>query len=131
MKKEKIVFHVDDDQDDRLFFEEALESFGSKDFHSFGTFEAALKALAHTQPDLIYMDFWIPGTTAPQFLKSLSEKIDMSKVTVHIISGTEVPYFFRELLDRYDVQYHLKPNSLKDLKNLLATELRPDAELKN
>lgn len=112
----RTVFHIDDDEDDREFFADAFGESGAT-LCSFPSFQ---KALAATRvPDVIYMDFWVPGMTAGQFLKEMAAKADLASVPIHIISGTEVPLFFRELLDRYKVTYHLKPSGIAALRTLI------------
>lgn len=121
MKPERIVFHIDDDEDDREFFTEALGSENGVRLYSYTSFQQAIAASSAITPDIIYMDFWVPGMPAGQFLRELASRIDLSDTPIHVISGTEVPLFFRELLDRYRVSYHLKPNSPAGLRTLLRT----------
>lgn len=115
----QLFFYIDDDEDDCLFFQEALKEDSSVVVRTFESFQDALDAIDLAVPNRIYFDFWVPGMTATQFLRFLSDKMDLSGVPLHLLSGTDVPPFFLELLDRYHVSYHLKPQSLTALRELL------------
>jgi|GEM_PF-3810218 len=123
----KVLFHIDDDEDDRSFFKDALKDEAAVVVKSFESFQDALQALQEVTPHRIYFDFWVPGMTATQFLRELSSRIDLTDVPLYLLSGTDVPPFFRELLDRYGVTYHLKPNSLTALRQLLRSTFGEEA----
>ncbi|UMY66155.1 MULTISPECIES: response regulator [unclassified Flavobacterium] len=123
----QLFFYIDDDEDDRRFFQEALKDDMSVTVLSFESFQEALEAARTSRPDRIYFDFWVPGMTATQFLRTLSDQMDISGIPLHLLSGTEVPPFFEELFDRYGVSYHLKPNSISDLRQLLRSTYGEEA----
>ncbi|HLN96610.1 MAG TPA: hypothetical protein VK183_13335 [Flavobacterium sp.] len=127
MMGRQLLFHIDDDEDDRRFFRDATQDDVSVTVMSFESFQDALDAIRTLRPHRIYFDFWVPGMTATQFLRVLSDEIDLSGIYLHLLSGTEVPPFFGELLDRYGVSYHLKPNSISDLRELLRSTYGEEA----
>ncbi|NUY81957.1 response regulator [Flavobacterium sp. MAH-1] len=107
----KIVFHIDDDDDDLMFFSEALNAMPHLQVSQFRSFHEAVTAIAHGgRPDVIVMDFWVPGMAATHFLQQVSQHLDLTEVPIMVLSGTEVPLFFRELLDKYRVRYLTKPH---------------------
>lgn len=126
MNVETVVFHIEDDSDESLVFSSAMESFENVRFFGFTTFDQALKSAALLQPDVIFMDFWVPGMTISQFLGKLSSIVGTSAIRLVIVSGTEVPFFFRELLEKYKVDYQLKKNSVKEIEAMVSRYLAVD-----
>lgn len=121
------ILLVDDDLDDILLFQEALNEVNSKiDFHSA---ENGLKAieLLGTQtnsPDLIFLDINMPQMNGWLFLKELKSTPFLKQIPVIMYSTSSNSMEKQKALSLGAIDFYQKPEEFEELKNLLKTVIR-------
>lgn len=122
MKKLNIVL-VDDDEDDRQFFAEALQSL---------EINSKLVLLTDGQkcidylsepivilPDLIFLDLNMPIMDGVECLEVIRRQPNLKKIVVAIYSTSSSSKDIEDTFEKGANVYITKPNSFKDLKNTL------------
>ncbi len=121
-KEIKIVL-ADDDQDDRLFFRDAIKSL---------KIETALVMVNNGKelmdylmkpetdlPEVIFLDLNMPGMNGFQCLSEIRENEKLQSLTVAIYSTSSAQRDIEEALIKGANIYINKPNDFKDLKAVL------------
>src|SRR5215813_7104458 len=83
------ILIIDDDQDELMLFEDALEKVNSqKSFHCTHSVSAteALKILKNIMPDYIFVDFNMPEMNGIEFLNRLNKEGHLGKTKVYLHS---------------------------------------------
>jgi CheY-like chemotaxis protein len=116
------VFLIDDDTDDQELFRLALEQVNPSiecTVHPDGI--SALRALqsAESLPDLIFLDLNMPVMTGQQFLRELKKQDTGKDIPIVILSTSENQSVIRETRSLGADRFITKPNSFKELKNLM------------
>jgi len=119
----KIVFLIDDDQDDREIFEESLLSLDvSVKFEQASNGQEALGKLnapGFKKPDLIFLDINMPIMDGWQFLKYIKQDKNFSDIPV-IIYSTSSSQEDEEFAFRNNAsEFITKPYSISNLREEL------------
>lgn len=131
MYKNKVLFIVDDDEDDIKLFVEAVNSIDK----NMGCFKAkngedALARLdeLHMLPDVIFLDLNMPGMNGRETLEHLkkSERYKNIPVVIYSTSSSEQDKAETKKLGASD--YLTKPDSFTDLCIQLARTIRVQSE---
>lgn len=122
MNKLKIVL-VDDDEDDRQFFADALESLDMKtELLQLTNGEECLKYMEANKddlPNLIFLDLNMPIMNGFQCLEQLRAQQEFKDVIIAIYSTSGVEKDIEETFNKGANIYIKKPSSFKELKSSL------------
>lgn len=109
----KKILVIDDDPVIRTLITECLTCFGHT-VHGLDNGRAGLEHLSREQPDLVILDFMMPGMSGLEVLKSIRNNPQIAKVPVVLLSAN----VDNKVLSEDPVQadrYLLKPFEIKDL----------------
>lgn len=105
----KRILHVDDDTDIRVITKMTLELVGHYDVAQFGSGEEALAAVDALSPQLLLLDFMMPGMSGEELWKRLRERPGFENVPVIFMTAKTEKTFSRGLLDAGALEVVLKP----------------------
>lgn len=115
------ILYVDDDQDDRQIFEEAVRSIDGG--HLCVTARDGLDALAylsmHTAPDMVFMDLNMPLMDGKTCLMAIRENKDNDKLPVIIFTTSTNPSDRRQCERLGATDFLLKPFSFLHMREIL------------
>ncbi len=116
MKKSKLLFYLDDDMDDLLFFQQAAEELG----HQVSTFRNGnefLYALRHgpEKPDIIFLDIHMPILNGEEILNIIKKSDDYKHIPTVMISGAYPKKLVNDYL-KIGANYLMKKPNLNDLR---------------
>lgn len=114
---------VDDDPDDQLLLEEALNASGRKfELLKLSNGEALLKHLASIPearfPFLIIMDHHMPGMEGADIVKHIKENKKLANIPIAIFTGSTSMTLFKELYALGSNCVVTKPDNFSRLKEL-------------
>lgn len=122
MKKINIVL-ADDDEDDRLFFKEAIEQLNlNSDLNLVENGNELMKYLEEsnsTLPDLIFLDLNMPRKGGLECLREIRTSKKLKGLTVAIYSTSSSEEDIEECFVRGANVYINKPNNFESLKSVL------------
>lgn len=122
MKKISIVL-ADDDEDDRLFFKEAIEQLNlNSDLNLVENGNELMKYLEEsnsTLPDLIFLDLNMPRKGGLECLREIRSSKKLKGLTVAIYSTSSSEEDIEECFVRGANVYINKPNNFESLKSVL------------
>lgn len=123
------LFYVDDDEDDRLFFEEVTEQIGE----NISLFELGDQLLLKLRnpppsPSLIFLDLNMPIKDGFEVLQEIKSTSTFKDVPVIILSTTSNPETVQRCFDLGASMYLRKSMSIEDLKKSLEFVLGIDWE---
>lgn len=111
------IFVVDDDEDDRFLFEQALKETGIPMVVSLATNGKELLdllALNPDKPNIIFLDINMPLMDGLTALKQIRAVDDYDEILIIIFSTSENPEYVRSAYQRGAHLYLKKPNNYKD-----------------
>ncbi|WP_179334551.1 response regulator [Winogradskyella costae] len=130
------ILLVDDDEDDRLFFEEAIEEL-NEDI-SFKSLNNGLEALNYletctTLPHALFLDINMPIIDGPKCLERLRSNTNYDALVIFMYSTSNIPDTISQLQAAGADFYIRKPISFNDLKQLIkkALDLLPQLAIGN
>lgn len=119
----KVVL-VDDDEDDRLFFSDALQEIDIntdlKEFHNGQELLTYLSNSGKELPQLIFLDLNMPVMNGFECLKKIRKNPDLKDLVVAIYSTSSSERDIEETFVNGANIYINKPNKFKDLKKAIA-----------
>ena len=92
------VLYVDDEEDIRSIVEMSLELSGEFVVRTCDGGEAALEEAAQWRPDLILLDFMMPGLDGPQTLLKLREQPETAAIPAAFVTARSQPADIAELM---------------------------------
>ena len=114
------IYLADDDADDRLFFQEALEELkGSLSFQSFDNGVTLMDSLLKTEsklPDIIFLDLNMPLMNGYECLSDIRDEPKLSHLSVVVYSTIVDPVEVDLLQEKGANLYLQKPTSFNQLK---------------
>jgi len=117
------ILLVDDDEDDRQFFADALESLDlNTELTQLKDGKACIEFLDEeidNLPNLIFLDLNMPIMNGFQCLEKIRDNQDLINVIVAIYSTSSSEKDIEETFNKGANIYIKKPSSFKDLKNSL------------
>ena len=123
------IFYVDDDPDDRLFFEEVTQQLGEP-VSLFELGEQMLFQLENPppQPSLIFLDLNMPIKDGFEILREIKNTLNLKDLPVIILSTTSNPETVKRCYALGASLYLKKSVSIGDLKKSLEYVLSIDWE---
>jgi CheY-like chemotaxis protein len=118
------IMLADDDEDDRLFFEEAFEEVKIK--HDITTFGDGEQLMAHLNdagnplPDIIFLDLNMPRKSGMECLKEIRANERLKKISVAIYSTSSSEQDIEDTFVAGANVYIRKPNDFNMLKKVLS-----------
>lgn len=123
----KIVL-VDDDEDDRMFFSDALQEVDIhtelKEFENGKEFLSYLEEEGNPSPHLIFLDLNMPVMNGFECLRALRKNPDFKNLVVAIYSTSSSEKDIEETFKNGANIYINKPNRFEELKKTLAQVVR-------
>ncbi len=128
LHKPLLVYLADDDEEDSMFFKEALNEVNVEihieDFNNGVTLMDTLLKKKNSLPDVIYLDLNMPLMNGEECLDDIKTEPQLSKIPI-IIYSTYVDDSLADILRKKGANWYLvKPNSFEKLKNLLQKSLQ-------
>ncbi len=90
--------------------------------------ESAYNLLDHERPDLIILDWVLPGLSGPNFFKRLQRDRELAKIPVIIVSARGEEQVKKTATDLGASGYLPKPFNVKTLRELVAQTVQRDNE---
>lgn len=124
MKKEKLkIILVDDDEDDRLFFADALQALQMDtdllEFKNGKDCIQYLESCTDALPNLIFLDLNMPVMNGFECLEFIRKETRLSEIMIAIYSTSSSERDIEDTFSKGANIYIKKPSSFKDLKNSL------------
>ncbi len=117
------ILLVEDDEDDRMFFADALESLKLNcELHQVPNGKSCLEFVeraAENGPDLIFLDLNMPTMNGAKCLEQIRQNENMRDVMIAIYSTSDAEKDIEKTYSLGADLYVKKPSSFKDLKSLL------------
>ena len=85
--EQKIILHIDDDDDIRTIAKMSLESIGGYNVISCNGYQQAIEKLEEQTPDFILVDVMMPDLDGPQTLNLLRQNYNMKGVPVAFMTA--------------------------------------------
>ena len=128
MGKEKIILMVDDDEDDRDLFRDAVKSIDST-IHCITARdgEEALQLLKDphsTAPDMIFLDLNMPRIDGKKCLKEIKKNETINNIPIVIYTTSENSIDIKETLKDGAVQFLTKPNDFEAICIEISNSIR-------
>ena len=110
----KQILVVDDDSEQLMHIKEQFEEFYDVTCVKSGT--AAFKYLAKKQPDLILLDYLMPGMDGPEVLRSIQDTKDWEDIPVIFLTGVkEKNKVLKTLAELRPQGYLIKPSKKSEI----------------
>jgi len=120
----KKLFLIDDDEDDRLIFHEALHelNLAVECYYAPDAVTALTKLQENSLvlPDYIFLDLNMPSITGRQFLVTLKQTAAFRHIPVVILSTSQNPHDIEETKQLGAFHFIIKPSTVKELSRRLA-----------
>jgi CheY-like chemotaxis protein len=121
------IFLVDDDEEDRELFSEALsfvnQSIGLVEIPSAFKLIETLNNPAVPKPEIIFMDINMPKLDGLECLKTLMATTEFKNLRIVILSTFNQTEYVEYAFENGASNYFVKPRRFDDLKNLIARAL--------
>lgn len=117
------ILLADDDEDDRLFFEDAIEALPMKTTLKMVKNGKELMDLLLTNeavlPDIIFLDLNMPGKNGLEYLTVIREDPKLQSISVAVYSTSSSEKDIEDSFVKGANIYVNKPNDFNDLKDVL------------
>lgn len=122
--KYKNILHIDDDNDDCEFFEQALRTVSKAAYTAINNPIDALKKLTNQEinPDLIFMDVNMPFMSGPELLAEIKKRDLIKNIPVIFLSTSPLLSNNLEKVSQAK-EYLIKPTTFNELKILIRNTL--------
>lgn len=125
--KSLLIYLADDDHEDSLFFQEALNEINSQiNIEMFDNGVTLMDALLNSQktlPDAIYLDLNMPMMNGEECVDDIRAESQFAEIPIIIFSTYIDSTVVDKLREKGANWYLVKPNSFRDLKTLLDKSL--------
>ena len=128
------IMLIDDDEDDRELFQEALRELENAiDFTGAESCNEALFVLESkaVEPDFIFLDLNMPQIGGRECLTKLKNSLELSKIPVIMFSTSSDPRDIKETRDLGAIDFITKPPRTSELVTILKKFIAKNAELSN
>lgn len=117
------ILLADDDEDDRLFFEDAINSINVATQLTMVENGKELMNLLLVEelvlPDIIFLDLNMPGNSGLEYLKEIRQSTKLSTLSIAIYSTSSSEQDIEETFVSGANIYIKKPNTVNDLQEVL------------
>jgi CheY-like chemotaxis protein len=130
MKYQNILI-IDEDEDDREIFLEAVKEVSSTvECMAFDSGIEALKQLRlhNISPDVIFLDLNMPVMSDQQFLMELKNDPDLQSIPVITFSTSSRPSTIQEMKELGATDFITKPSGFRDLVHILMPVLKKNVD---
>jgi DNA-binding response OmpR family regulator len=124
--QQKTVLIVDDIEDNRVLLERALRSSGYLTV-SLDSGKAALAYMSNNTPDIVLLDWMMPGLSGYDTLRAIRENYGPSRLPVIMCTALGEEEHVVEAIEAGANDYVLKPISLPILRARMAAQLSQTA----
>ncbi|MGN6646496.1 MAG: response regulator [Cytophaga sp.] len=111
------ILLIDDDEDDRDFFQFALEDISTN--IGYAGVESGVDAFLYLEnnplPDCIFLDLNMPGMSGRECLAKLKSRTEYHQIPVIIFSTSSDPHDKKETMEMGAVDFITKPSKPSDL----------------
>jgi len=127
MKKTKLLYYLDDDSDDLIFFKNAAVSLNQQ-VSLFSNGHDLFQSLRFTdkKPDIIFLDLHMPIMNGEEILHRIKHSDDFKDIPIVMLSTAYPKKMVHYLLDNGANYLMKKPSTHKDLNAVLAEVLEID-----
>lgn len=103
------VFYLDDEPDLLEIFQENFSS-AEIEIHTFSVPSKAIEAMEKEMPDLIFLDYRLPGTTGDEVALKINENIPKALITGEMDVNTKAKYaaLFKKPFELDEIAIFLK-----------------------
>ena len=119
----RTIYLVDDDQEDRELFSEALSQVDKAvqltEFHNCYKLLEALENLATAKPDIILLDMDLPKLGGLECLKKIKTSNTLKDLKVLMLSTFSHPQYIDEAYTSGASFYYVKPTKFPKLKEVI------------
>jgi CheY-like chemotaxis protein len=117
------VLMIDDDEDDRMLFQEVVKSI-DRDIHCWTSpdAQAALEMLRHeliVAPDIIFLDVNMPRLNGLEFLKIIRSEKGFTRIPVIMYTTSSNPHDMKNAKQLGASDYIIKPSDFTELHGKL------------
>ena len=110
------IFIADDDNDDLLFFRDALKKIDeSIKLETVGDGNALLNLLSHLKPDLLFLDLDMPGKNGLECLVEIRNNPRLQQLPIVVFSSTTRPANIETAYEMGADLFFIKPPNYNDL----------------
>ena len=109
MTELKRIVLVEDDEDIATLATMALQDLGGFDVVHFPSGEAAIEGLAEANPDLVILDYSMPGINGDQVLKRMRATPELACIPVVFLTASVMPSHVAKLKDLGAIDVFKKP----------------------
>lgn len=126
-QKPLLIYLADDDHEDCMFFEEALNEINNEIcIETFDNGVTLMDALLNSQkplPDVIFLDLNMPLMNGEECLDDIRNESQFSQISIIMYSTYISSTVVDRLREKGASWYLIKPNSFRDLKTLIEKSL--------
>jgi CheY-like chemotaxis protein len=115
----QMVFYLDDDPDDRSFFQEALSEIGAQSM-LFESADVMLENLRDAQPNIIFMDLNMPKKNGFETLEEIRREEAFAQIPIVVLSTSASMTGVDRCFRLGATLYLTKPNCMAVLRESLA-----------
>jgi CheY-like chemotaxis protein len=121
--KTKTILVIDDSEVDRTFAVRVL----SKRYHvlSASSGKEGIEVACKARPDLIVLDYMMPGINGPEVCRTLKEDRGMNETPIVFLTGLDTPQTVIDSLEQGAEAYLTKPIGMRDLLQEVHLRLQP------
>jgi CheY-like chemotaxis protein len=125
MKMSKKVLLIDDDSDEHLLFQDALESYdNSICCITADSYTKAINLIKEGTPDYIFLDFNMPVFNGLASLQEIKQTSALNNIPVYMYSISDISEKLKEkALELGAVQWLKKPSYMKDFCRIFSDVL--------
>lgn len=128
--RQRNIYLVDDDEDDRMIFAEALFEIDNKVMLTYAHDGYQLMELLYMQPnhlpDIIFMDINMPRKDGLKCLEEIRNNDGFKKLFVIILSTSSDPSIIDKAFNLGATFYAVKPSTFENLKSFIKQVLQID-----
>lgn len=129
-QRQRIVLIVDDIEDNRVLLERALQSAGYRTVTAVDG-SAALSEISASRPDIVLLDWMMPGLSGLETLKAIRETHSISGLPVVMCTAVGEEDHVVEAITAGANDYVTKPVSLPILRARMAAQLSQAETISN
>lgn len=119
MAKLRKVVHVDDDEDIRTLTRMALELVGGYEVTQFGSGEETLRAIDGLDPQLMLLDFMMPGMSGLELWRALRARPGFEGIPAVFITAKSEHAFAEDLVGEGALAVIVKPFDISKLSTMV------------